>query len=115
MNIKVIGHIPGKALIEWNDGVLRRGVIPDELVMGNQVDDSCISLAVPYGVDFEAGLQQYVSVVTPETLTNALHNYGIWTMDDVSANPAKVQSALMSLYGIDFQIIMRIAAEQSRR
>lgn len=114
MKIKILQRLPGKMLIEWQDDGLHRGTIPEELVDGERVDDACLSLAIPYGVDFEAGLDGRLQPVTPKVISDALHDAGIWTYEDMARNPGKVQGVLMTVYGIDFQLLIQIA-QQSRR
>ena len=116
MEVKIVERSEGKALIEWReDGCLRRGIIPEEVVDGNFVDDDLLSLAISFGIDFEFLLEQALDNVTPASIACRLHNAGICTYDDMRSNPAVVRGVIMAAYGVDFQTLYRIAEDNKTR
>jgi len=116
MDVKIVGRENGKVLVEWReDGCLRRGIVPEEVVNGEVIDDELLSLAITYGIDFEFLLEQALDNVTPQAITCRLHNAGIWTYEDMRANPTVVRGVIMAAYGVDFQTLYRIAEENKTR
>jgi hypothetical protein len=115
MKINIISNVNGSALIEWlQDNDLHRGRIPSELIVGDDVEDACLSLAIPYGVDWEMALQS-VNLLTAADYSRALHANGLWTEDDVIGNPGKVHETLRQVLRIDFQTIAKLAHESKQR
>lgn len=109
MDIKVLRQDNDKSVIQWTEGgVNRRGIIPAILVNGNYVDDSAMSLAIPYGIDFESILDGNIRQVSAMEYTETFHNVGIWTKEDIRRNPQAVQGAILSASGLDFQTLMRL-------
>lgn len=112
MFIKVIDKGYDRALIEWVEGgVPQRGFIPIEMLTGNMIPDNALSLAVPYGVDWAFELQGAIGNVTPDVIAKLLRSTGIWTLQDALKNPNAVLGALQQAYGIDLQVILRLAKE----
>jgi len=110
MLVKVIGTKSQSALIEWSrDGELHRGTVPEEVIIDGTVRDDLISIAIPYGLDWGYILQNVMNTVTPQIISNNLHNAGIWTIDDLRRNPMVAVGAIQSAYGLDFSILLRSA------
>ena len=117
MIVKVMKIDKKAALVEYRDdnGVKQRCLIPEEsLKNGNVVRDELLSASIPYGVDWEYQLDGVVGKVTSEIIAEEFHKVGLWTADDIMKNPAAVQGALMSAYGIDYSGIINIAKNLAR-
>ena len=83
-------------LVEWLDrtGVERRAVLPPESVERSSVPEDVLESAAPYGERWE---EKVGKLPTGKELAERLHVRGIWTLDDMRANP---QGALMSIYEV---------------
>lgn len=112
MNITIINKRNGSALIEWNDEEGKhRGSIPEVLIENNQVEDDYLSMAIPYGIDWEFVLEDSYRTVTASDLAQSLRNHNIWTAEDARRNPGAVQGAILSAYGMTFQTILKAAKD----
>lgn len=110
MIVKVISTKYQGSLIEWSeDGALRRGIVPEEVIIDDAVRDDLLSIAIPYGLDWEHILADTMANVTPQIISNNLHNSGIWTIDDLRSNPMVALGAIQSAYGLDISILLRSA------
>jgi hypothetical protein len=111
MKINVIKQHNGSSLIEWLDSDIHRGIVPDTLLNGDQINDEYLSMAIPYGIDWAFALEGVYRTVTINDFVQSLHNHGIWTAEDARRNPNVVQGAILSAYGITFQILMKVAED----
>ena len=112
MKISIISKDNDFVFAQWQDGTMpMRGHIPVELVMGDEVSDEAMSLAIPYGVDWAFFLEGAIGNATPERVAECLRSVGLWTLQDVMKNPAAVRGALMQAYSMDFQTILKLAKD----
>ena len=83
-------------LVEWLDrtGVERRAVLPPESVERSSVAEDVLEAAAPYGERWE---EKVGKLPTGKQLSERLHVRGIWTLDDMRANP---QGAMQSIYEV---------------
>ena len=110
MQVKVIASTGGSAVIAWaGDNGVERGVIPAELVNGNEVEDALLSLAIPYGLPWEDLLESTLVPITPSMVAGELRKRGIWTYEDLLSKTQEAYGAIMSVYGLDFHVLMREA------
>jgi hypothetical protein len=113
MQVTVISNKHDKAVIQWvEDGTTRRGVIPSILVNGDHVDDSALSLAVPYGIDWESVLDGHIRTVSVAEYAAMFRGRGVWTTEDLRRDPQCVIGVILSASGLDFQTVLRLV-EQS--
>lgn len=101
-----------KAIVEWMDnGELRRGVVPSEVLGELDEDEDLVSLAVPYGLDWEsiveAGLPLEVEEIS-KTIAKKLRAAGAWTVDDIT--PQLVNNVVLSAV-LDYHTLMRLVKE----
>jgi len=105
--VKIIRQIGKSVLIEYRqDSKLRRCTIPankvvDQRKEGNilfgDVNSKTIAMGVPYGVDWER--MSDIPQLTADMIADALHESGIWTVDDIQKNPIVIQQVVLSLTG----------------
>jgi len=112
MDVKIIKRERQKALIEWKDnGLPKRGTVPEELLNGDTIDDTLVSLAVPYGIDWAFVLEGAIRIINFEDIAASLYKHGIWTLEDIRRNPQAVMGAIQSAYGLDYSSIIRLAED----
>lgn len=58
---------------------------------------------VPYGIDFSRLIE---FKATPEDFDRNMKTQGIWTYDDVRANPNGVRNAIRDVYGVDLVAVL---------
>lgn len=110
MDVTIVKSGNGKILVEWLvDGVPHRGVVPSEVVIENKINDELLPLAIPYGVDWAFVLEGAMNTLTPTDIANALWKHGVWTLQDLQRNPQVVRGALLSAYGVDYQLLLKLA------
>lgn len=108
MIVKIIETINKNILIEWeDDNGLHRGTVPEETLNGNVIDDTMLSLAIPFGVEWEFVLEDFVGEMTPQNLASSLRKAGIWTFEDLRARPQKALQVIQSIYGVDLSSLIR--------
>jgi len=100
--VKVIDCKEGSALVEWvtEDG-LKRVYVPEKKIVDGMCLDKVLDAGIPYGVPWAQFLD--VSEVTPENIQRTLYQHGIWTAEDIMADPTTalraVQAACRRLTG----------------
>lgn len=100
----------GLTLVQWRRGSkLHRNWVPD----GDVVQDGELfvvdkpSAGIPYGQNFAKLL---TPSVTPDAIDAELKRRGIWTIQDLRANPNSALGALQAAYGIDLAQLFQAAA-----
>lgn len=112
MKVNVISSKNGSAVISWvEDGTLQKGIIPSELIIGNEVVDEYLTMAIPFGIDWALALESVHRSVTVDDLAKELRRHGIWTLEDAQRNPQAVQGAILSAYGVSYATVMKAAEE----
>lgn len=113
MDVKVLDVQNGTAQIELIiDGDIKRGLVPEEVLQDNNtLDDALVSLVVPYGLDWEYILEDAIGHITPQRLAAELRRVGLWTIQDLRANPQAAFGALQAVYGLDFSALLRSAED----
>lgn len=95
------------ALVEFRKaGKLKRVIIP-AAEASNQMDPDILEMGIPYGLPWESIV---TLSVTSETLAERLREAGLWTVEDINANPRAVYGALQAAYGVDLAAILQAAA-----
>ena len=94
-------------LVEWLDrtGIERRAVLPPEAVERSSVMEDVLETAAPYGERWESKVGK---MPTGKQIAEVLHKRGIWTLDDLRANP---QGALQSIYEVCGVTIKKLLEE----
>jgi len=104
---KVVRRKGKASLVETEDGEML--IVPaepiDTATAGDMVDMSpeMLDQAIPYGVPFASMLNTIT--IHPHEIEEALHNYGIWTMEDFDGRSDSVHQALQSVIGITYHKI----------
>jgi mannose/fructose/N-acetylgalactosamine-specific phosphotransferase system component IIB len=109
MEVKVIQRRGQMALVEWVDqAMLKRGFVPVDEVRNDIVKKTVLNRAAPYGVPWE----EIVKLdATPEMLAQNLRQRGIWTVEDLYAQPDAAQGALLKTYGVDYHTLLKLSQE----
>lgn len=98
---------PESFLVEWvEDGKAKRGFIPAKKFDPAGMPESVLSRSTPYGLPW-AELASFSA--TPEGLEMALHNAGIWTLDDLTGNIQAGLGAIQSAYRLDYAALKSAA------
>jgi len=98
-------------LIEVNrDGVLERCLLPAQLLEGNtELTGEQIDAGAPYGLPFSEFIQLSPTKDLAQQLETALHNAGVWTLEDLRTKVPSAISALQTVYGIEFRKLIKAA------
>ena len=80
----------------WQGRIVPKAVITD--IKGSTADVSVevFSAGTEYGFDWDVAFPEPLSI-SGDDLTQALRSHGIWTLEDVLANPSQVQAAILAL------------------
>jgi len=85
----------------------KRATIPAARLKGNDVDETVLEAAVPYGVDWAKELDDLPGA---DVIANEFRRQGIWTLDDYRANRATAQAVYTRVFIIplDVEIAQKI-------
>lgn len=87
MKVKTIEIKGQSALVEWEqDGMLRRGYVPAEIIEDDHVDETDLDRSIPYGLLFE----EVMGDVSASEIIDSLHRAGIWTYSDLTARDRRL-------------------------
>lgn len=113
MEVKIVARKGNSTLIEWVDnGKYYRGILPSSSIRGDGfVTKTELGRAAPYGVPWEEVVKLKA---TSEDLAQALRQRGIWTAQDLQERPAEAQGAIMIMYGVDYQTLMKLAHQEAK-
>lgn len=107
--VNVIRNKGGLSLIEWRvNGSVKRSWVPVSEVRR----EGSVSLVnkpaagIPHGHNFAKLL---TPSVTPDAIDEELKRHGIWTIEDLRANPNSALGALQSAYGVDLASLFQAA------
>jgi hypothetical protein len=110
VKVTIINSGDKTSLVQWvEDGSPKRATVKNEQITDEQVSPDHLRKGIPYGLDFAA----ICPAITPQQIEEVLHEYSIWTADDVRAKPALVLSALSSLNAVVIDSI-RLFVKQSK-
>ena len=94
---------------------LYEGILPDEGLARRMLPASILAptqaqfeQGVPYGLPFAELLKP--SDDLPANLETALHNAGIWTLDDLRTKGKQAVGAFQAAYGLELSRLIQIAA-----
>lgn len=94
----------GLAMVEENG---YRYIVPVE----EQGNLEAVLRGIPYGLPWEEIIEGVGLRATPQSIAAALRQRGIYTAQDLRANIAAAQGAIMSAYGLDLSALL-IAVKQ---
>jgi hypothetical protein len=107
--VRVIEKRGPARLVEYKTGAgnLARVVVPDDAIddQGMVLEDD-LNLGIPHGLPWE---QLIHLSATPAALAAHLRANGIWTLEDMEANPQAVFGAIQAVYGVDFGRLIQAA------
>lgn len=92
----------------WEAVLPGEGLVRRMLPAGKQPTLENLQAGIPYGLPF-AEMVTVPSVDFAENLETSLHNYGIWTIDDLRTKGREVIGALQSTYGIELSRLVILA------
>ena len=107
MQFRIIKTDGEASLVEFSqDGETRRSVVP----CGLESNVEALEAGIQYGIDW----QKLFEEVEPdyERLANSFRNRGLWTFEDMLANPGKAKAALQDFIGVSYQTLLRIAKRE---
>lgn len=111
--VRVISSTNGMSLVEWlkHGDFHRSWVKADEIEEDDEGNKSVADpqAGVPYGFNF-ARLVKLET--TPQLVNRELHRAGIWTLDDLRANPQGALGAIQAAYGVTLSSIL-VQAEKA--
>lgn len=117
MKVRVTNTKSGMFLTEWEDpdgDGLQRAWVTKEMILETLDDDGHFATVeqpergVPYGADWKNILPEMNCTVVD--LANELKRRGIWTIEDMRANPNIVRIALSNALGTGLSAILHAAA-----
>mgnify|MGYP001080540307 CR=1 FL=1 len=93
--VKVVKSKGGNSLVEWVEGAdIYRSWLPNKEVADGHTKNPEKGLS--YGDDFTPLLKH---LPTAAVIIQSLHNRGLWTKEDVEANPQLAWDAVAVVYG----------------
>jgi len=118
ISCQVVRRKSDLALVEWEqDGAPKRAWATPSMVV-EQVENSKSVVVrnpdegVPYGERWQDLLPN--PQVTPETIDRELKRRGIWTIDDLQANPNLARTCLQRAYGLDLGVLLTAASRKQK-
>lgn len=109
VRVNVISRHGSAALVEFVEGqAVQRKTVSAGLLDGEKISQDDLDMGVPYGLPWA---DLFKINVTPKVIEKALHNAGVWTLEDLLGNPRRVIAALQSAYGVDIAALIRAASE----
>ena len=94
---RVIQYDGAAAVVEYEG---KRVIIPKDAVDGKtgHVERQVFECGIPFGVDFES-LFEGIRATTGADLARAMHELGIWTVEDVLADSRRTRQAIQMAHG----------------
>ena len=108
IKVRIIRRKNGLSLIEWRDSneKFHRGWIPDiEISFGSGNEGNVLDpdMSVPYGIPW----REFISInATPVGIEDELYRRGIWTIEELRADPKSAQAAIQAVYGMDLSALL---------
>ena len=90
----------GKVALVEHEG--QRRIVP----IAEKDNSKAFEMGMPWGVPWE----EVELVARPDLLAVQLRRRGIWTANDLRANPGGALAAIQSAYGVDLTALRRLAA-----
>ena len=90
----------GKVALVEHEG--QRRIVP----LGEASNPEAFEMGMPWGVPWE----EVELKASSDTLAAGLRRRGIWTANDLRANPGGALAAIQSAYGVDLTALRRLAA-----
>jgi hypothetical protein len=106
MNIRLIQSGDKTNLYEGildDEGLVRR-MLPSSILAPTQAQ---FEDGIPYGLPFAELLKP--SADLPQNIEAALHNAGIWTLDDLRTKGKQAVGAFQAAYGLELSRLIQIA------
>lgn len=106
----------GVHLIEWKQGAgLRRAWVRGDQIVAREGKKVRVTLpngGVPYGVDWSKLIGNIT--IAADDLCAELRRNGIWTTEDLRANPNAALSAIQGASGVTLGLLINAAKEYDR-
>lgn len=113
--VKVLSEDHGISFIEWIEGDMpRRGTIPSGAINGANVDDALLSLAVPYGIEWEVIVPDTALQHSSEVLARELRRHGFWTVADLRARPQVAIAVIQDVLAVNYHMLLSYAEAHLR-
>jgi hypothetical protein len=105
---KIVSWTGEAGLVEVvRNGAVERVTLPMAILNSELITEADIDAGIPYGLQFAEFLTPANDIVSRVEV--ALHNAGIWTLEDLTKKPNLVVNALQSVYRIETGRIIQAA------
>lgn len=94
------------------DGQMVRVFIPTHKLTPDELPVSLLNAGIPYGVPFE---EIFEAQASGEAVAKAMHDNGVWTVEDMRNRPEDAIAALQAAYRLDFAMLIKAAEEQKAK
>ena len=85
--VRVVAANEGSSLVEYlKNGEVKRCYLPSTEIISDEASPEMLEAGVDYGAD--------LSGIVSQDVISALHNYGIWTKEDILGNREQLLNAL---------------------
>jgi hypothetical protein len=112
MRVTVLARKGRSVLVEWTDADIgvQRSYVPYDSVVDKEGVTFCelAELGIPFGVPWEL-LAQQLPPIDGTALQKELRRVGIWTREDLKANPSAALSAIQQVVSLSVQHLLRQA------
>lgn len=107
VEVREVSHSGDVALVEWQDaeGRWQRRQLPQSEVVDGKVGAEALEMGIPYGLPFA----EMVAFPTPAQVADELHRVGLWTLEDLEANPTLAKDVLRGACGTAWAALMAAA------
>jgi len=111
IKVKVVQRNNQASLVEWitEDGDLRRATVPSAVIINGACDSAELEYGIPYGVAWEQLITARDDFAP--RLARELRRRGIWTVEELEANPNAVLGAIQAAHGVDLAVLLRAARQ----
>jgi hypothetical protein len=112
MDVKIVGSIDGKDIVEAViDFRAHRRVFPAGKVQDGTLSKSEFEAGIEYGIPFDEIVPVNTDMVG--MFGDALHNAGVWTLEDLHTKSRQAIGALQAVYAVELaRIIQAVEAYQ---
>ena len=102
--VKIILRGEKMSLVEYVDGnTLHRVSIPNKDIKEDFVETHVLHKGIPYGIPYDTLDFPQVSA---QDIGNVFKNHGIWTPNDFRTKPKEITSALMTIAGKFYSVLL---------
>jgi hypothetical protein len=110
--VRIIERNNETSLVQWvENGKLCRAYLPNsEVTLDGKQSDRGRARAPHQGIEYGDDLEEAIGklpAVTINQVVEALHQAGIWHLEDVAADPNRVVAAFQSVYRLQINTLLQ--------